>query len=150
MNLEFRMHKNARTALIITGVLLCILCFTIPVAIWMFWRVSRAKVAVTSDGVVAEGLLTNTVKFDDIERFGVLRVPLVARGIGAILANMKLDNMGEGVNAVFKLKDGKEVKVLTNQFERHQELMAELSKRVRVPTETLTMGLVSLKWPERA
>lgn len=149
MNLEYRMHKNARTALIITGVLLCVLCVTIPVAIWMFWRVSRAKVAVTSDGVVAEGLLTSTVKFDDVERFGVVRIPLMARGLGAVLANMKLDNMGEGVNAVFKMKGGKELKILANQFERHQELLAELSKRVRVPTEPLTMGLMSIKWPER-
>lgn len=148
--MEFRMHGRARTALNITGGLLVLLCVTLPFAAWIFWRVSRAKVTLSADAVVAEGLVTDTVAFDDVERFGILRVPLVARGLGAVLANMKLDNMNEGINLVFKLKSGKEVKFLANQYERHAELIEQLSKRVRVPTETLTLGLVTHKWPERA
>ncbi len=149
MAMDFKMHKGARTALNISGGLLLLLCVTIPVAAWIFWRVSRAKVSLTSSSVIAEGLLTDTVNFDDVERFGVLRVPLMARGLGAVLANMKLDNMGEGVNVVFKLKNGNDVKFIANQYERHAELIDELARRVRVPKETLSMGLVSHKWPER-
>lgn len=144
------MHKGARTALIITGVLLCILCVTIPFAVWIFYRVSRAKVTVRPDGLDAEGLMTDSVQFDDVERFGVLRIPLAARGLGAVLANMKLDNMGEGVNLVFRLKNGKDVKFIANQYERHAELIELVSKSVRVPRETITMGLLSWKWPEKA
>ena len=147
---EFRMHKGARTALIITGVLLCVLCVTIPFAVWIFYRVSRAKVTVRPDGLDAQGLMTDSVQFDDVERFGVLRIPLAARGLGAVLANMKLDNMGEGVNLVFRLKDGKDVKFIANQYERHAELIELVSKSVRVPRETITMGLLSWKWPEKA
>lgn len=146
---EFRMHKGARTALIITGVLLCILCVTIPFAVWIFYRVSRAKVTVRPDGLDAEGLMTDSVQFDDVERFGVLRIPLAARGLGAVLANMKLDNMGEGVNLVFRLKNGKDVKFIANQYERHAELIELVSKSVRVPRETITMGVLSWKWPEK-
>lgn len=147
---DFRMHKGARTALNISGALLILLCVTIPVAAWIFYRVSKAKVTVRPDGLDAEGLLTDSVKFDDIERFGVLRVPLAARGLGAVLANMKLDNMGEGVNLVFRLKNGKDVKFIANQYERHAELIELVSKSVRVPRETITMGVLSWKWPERA
>lgn len=144
------MHKGARTALNVTGGLLVLLCVTIPFAAWIFWRVSRAKVTIGPASVVAEGLVTDTVNFDEVERFGVLRVPVVARGLGAVLANMKLDNMGEGVNVVFKLKNGKDVKFIANQYERHAELIDELARRVQVPKETLAMGLVSHKWPERS
>ena len=70
--------------------------------------------------------------------------------LGAVLANMKLDNMGEGVNLVFRLKNGKDVKFIANQYERHAELIELVSKSVRVPRETITMGVLSWKWPERA
>ncbi|MBL8920494.1 MAG: hypothetical protein JNJ54_16640 [Myxococcaceae bacterium] len=147
---EFRMHKGARTALNISAALLLLLCITIPVAAWFFYRVTRAKVTVRPDGLTAEGLLTDSVQFDDVERFGVLRIPLAARGIGAVLANMKLDNMGEGVNLVFRLKNGKDVKFIANQYERHAELIELVSKSVRAPRENLTMGVLSWKWPEKA
>jgi hypothetical protein len=147
---EFRMHKGARTALNISGALLLLLCVTIPVAAWIFYRVSKAKVTVRPDGLVAEGLMTDSVQFDDVDRFGVLRIPLAARGLGAVLANMKLDNMGEGVNLVFRLKNGKDVKFIANQYERHAELIELVSKSVRVPREDLTMGVLSWKWPEKA
>lgn len=143
------MHKGARTALIIVGVLLCVLCVTIPFAVWVFYRVGRARVVVRPDGLEAVALMTDTVAFDDVERFGVLRIPLAARGLGAVIANMKLDNMGEGVNLVFRLKSGKDVKFLANQYERHAELIERVSKSVRVPRETIPMGLLGWKWPER-
>lgn len=143
------MHKGARTALIIVGVLLCVLCVTIPFAAWVFYRVGRARVVVRPDGLEAVALLTDAVAFDDVERFGVLRIPLAARGLGAVIANMKLDNMGEGVNLVFRLKNGKDVKFLANQYERHAELIELVSKSVRVPSETIPMGLLGWKWPER-
>lgn len=148
--LEFPMHKGARTALNITGVLLIILCVTIPFAVWVFYRVSKAKVTVGTEELVASGLVTDRVRFADVERFGVLRIPMVARGIGGVLANMKLDNMGEGVNLVFRMKDGKDVKFVCNQYERHQELIEAVTKAVRVPRETIAMGVLTWKWPERA
>lgn len=147
---EFPMHSRARTALNITGGLLVLLCVTIPFAIWVFYRVTKAKVTVTPEGLEATGLMTDTLRFDDVERFGVLRIPLAARGLGAVLANMKLDNMGEGVNLVFRLKNGKDVKFISNQYERHAELIELVTKSVRVPREDLKMGLLSWKWPEKA
>ncbi|MBE2253811.1 MAG: hypothetical protein IAE78_30050 [Myxococcus sp.] len=147
---EFPMHKKAKTALNITGGLLIILCVTVPFALWVFYRVSKAKVTVTPEGLEAAGLTTDTVRFDDVARFGILRIPMVARGIGGVLANMKLDNMGEGVNFVFRLKNGKDVKFVVNQYERHQELIELVTKSLPVPREDIKMGLLSWKWPEKA
>lgn len=146
---EYPMHKGARTSLYVVAALLVLLCFTIPFAVYIFIRVRGAKVRVRSSGLEARGLLTTEVPFDQVERAGVLRVPLVARGLGAVLARMKLDNMDEGVNLVFRLRGGKDLKVLVNQFENHRELVERVRGAVRVPLEDITMGTFGWKWPER-
>lgn len=146
---EFPMHKGARTSLYVVAALLVLLCFTIPFAIYIVVRVRSARVRVTSSGLEARGLMTTTVPFDEVERAGVLRVPLVARGLGAVLARMKLDNMDEGVNLVFRLRSGKDLKVLVNQFEQHRDLIERVRASVRVPLEDVKMGAFGWKWPER-
>ncbi len=148
--LEFPLHKPGKTANIILAVLLCILCVTVPAAIWLLTRLGKMKVIVRSDGLEAIGpFMTDEVKFDDVERFGILRVPMVARGLGGIVAAMKLNNMNEGVNLVFKLKSGKEVKFIGNQFDNHDGLVEAVTARVRVPREEIKMGILSWKWPEK-
>ena len=146
---EYPMHKGARTSLYVVAGLLVLLCFTIPFAVYVFLRVRSAKVRVTASGLEARGLLTTTVAFDEVERAGVLRIPLVARGVGGALARMKLDNMDEGVNLVFRLRGNKDVKVLANQFENHRELIERVRGSVRVPLEEIKMGVFGWKWPER-
>lgn len=146
---EFPMHKGARTSLYVVAALLVLLCVTIPFALYIVVRVRSAKVRVTSAGLEARGLLTTSVPFDEVERAGVLRVPLVARGLGAVLARMKLDNMDEGVNLVFRLRGGKDLKVLVNQFENHRDLVERVRASVRVPLEDVKMGVFGWKWPER-
>lgn len=146
---DYPMHKGARTSLYVVAGLLVLLCVTIPFAVYVFIRVRSAKVRVTSSGLTARGLMTTEVPFDQVERAGVLRVPLVARGLGAVLARMKLDNMDEGVNLVFRLRGGKDVKVLVNQFENHRELVERVRGAVRVPLEDIKMGTFGWKWPER-
>jgi hypothetical protein len=148
--LDFAMHKGARTSLIIVGVLLCLLCVTAPFGIYIFIRIGSCRVRLANRTLEARGLVTDTVNLDDVERAGVLRIPMVARGVGGALARMKLDNMNEGVNLVFRLKNGKDVKFAANQYERHTELLEKVSAMLGKPLETIPMGLLSWKWPERA
>lgn len=148
--LEFPVHKPGRTSLTVAAVLLMILCVTIPVGIYFLVRLRSMRVIVRPGGLEARGLVTDEVDFDQVERFGVLRIAVVARGIGGYLAKMKLNHMDEGVNLVFKLKNGKTVKFLANQYERHDELIEQVSRAVRVPREEISMGLLTWKWPERA
>lgn len=149
--LEFPLHKPGRTANIILAVLLCILCVTVPAAVWLLTRLGKAKAIVRADGLEAIGpFMTDVVKFDDVARFGILRVPVAGGGLGGMVAVMKLNNMREGVNLVFKLKSGKEVKFIGNQFENHEGLIEAVTQRVRVPREDIKMGILSWKWPEKA
>lgn len=150
MTPEYPFHKGARTALVVAGVLLCVLCLTIPVGLYFIWRVLKGGVTLTSSGVQVNGLTNDSFEFADVQRLGLLRVPMVARGIGGILANMRLDNQGYGLNLVVKLRNGKERKFLLNQFERHQELTERITKASPVPVEELTMGILGPKWPEKA
>ena len=148
--LEFPLHKGARTSLTVVAVLLMLLCVTFPAAIYLLVRLGQMKVKLTSAGLEALGFLTDKVEFDQVERFGVLHVPVVAGGLGGYLARMKLNHMSEGLNLVFLLKNGKTVKFIANQYERHDELIAKVAASVRVPREEIQMGLLTWKWPERA
>lgn len=150
MNTEYPIHKNAKTSFIIVGVLLCLLFVTIPLAVWVFIRLGKMKVTLRGDGLEAIGaFLTDTLSWDDVERFGVLRIPVVAGGLGGYFARMKLNHMNEGVNVVFRLKGGKEVKFITNQYDGWEKMIDDIATRVRAPREDLKMGLLSWKWPEK-
>lgn len=148
--LEFPVHKPGRTSLTVVAVLLMVLCVTFPAAIYVLVRLAKMRVKVTATGLEARGLVTDEVAFDQVARFGVLHVPVVAGGIGGYLARMKLNHMSEGLNLVFLMKDGKTVKFLANQYERHDELIDRVAASVRVPREEIQMGLLTWKWPERA
>ncbi len=64
---------------------------------------------------------------------------------------MKLDNMDYGVNLVAKLKSGKNVKFLLNQYENHGLIIERVKQALpSVPLEEIPMGMLTWKWPERA
>jgi hypothetical protein len=147
---QYPFHKGARTALYVAGALLILLLCTFPIGAFIIWRVGKARVTVSGTGLRAEGILTDELQFADVERIGILKVPLVARGIGGSLARMKLNNMDEGVNLVARLRGGKTVKFLLNQYERHEEIIEKV--RAALPgleLEQVTMGALTWKWPER-
>src|SRR5258706_12848804 len=114
---EFPFHKGARMSLYVAAALCIVLVCAAPIGAYFIWRVSKGKVSVDGTRVRAEGLLTDEIVFADVERLGILKIPLGARGIGGALARMKLNNMDYGVNLVAKLRTGKNVKFLLNQYE---------------------------------
>jgi hypothetical protein len=146
--LEFPVHGPGKNSLTVVAVLLMFICM-FPISIYIFIRLAKMKVKLTATGLEASGLTTDVVNFDDVARFGVLHVPVVAGGLGGYLARMKLNHMNEGLNLVFLLKNGKTVKFLANQYERHDELINKVAASVRVPREEIQMGLLSWKWPEK-
>ncbi|MBS1152492.1 MAG: hypothetical protein H6Q89_4190 [Myxococcaceae bacterium] len=148
---EFPFHKGAKGALYVVAVLLIVLVVTIPVAIYCFFRIGKAKVTISRTGVRAEGLiLTDSFEFADVARLGLLKVQLAARGLGGALANAKLGGLGYGMNVVVETRSGKTIKFISNQYERHEELIAKIKQSVSVPCETIEMGVFKMKWPDRA
>lgn len=145
----YPLHKGARTALIVVGVLLCVLCVTIPAGVYVFFRVKTAGARLRRTGLTVRGLGTTSVEFGDVERLGLLRVPIVAKGVGGALAKQRVG--GEvGTNLVVRTRAGKDQRILISQYEKWEELVEEVKKSVQVPCEDIQMGLITWKWPDRA
>ena len=148
--LEYPFHKGARTSLYVAAGLCILLVCAAPIGLYFIWRVSKGKVTIDGTKIRAEGLLTDEILFADVERLGILRVPMVAGGIGGALARMKLNNMDTGVNLVAKLRNGKNVKFLLNQYENHEQIIEKVKQRCpSVQLEEIPMGMLTWKWPEQ-
>lgn len=147
---EYPFHKGARTSLYIAAALCILLVCAAPIGFYFIYRVQKGKVSIDAQKIRAEGLMTDEIVFADVERIGILNIPNVARGIGGLLARMKLDNMDYGVNLVARLKNGKDVKFLLNQYENHKAIVEKVKQAVpSLPMEEIPMGVFSWKWPER-
>jgi hypothetical protein len=146
---EYPFHSGARMALNVAAVLCMILIVGIPIGIWIMIRVSGAKVSLDDKGITAKGLGSLHVDFTDVSRFGVLRVPIIARGIGGMLAKKKVGG-DEGINLCIMTKAGKTRKFIVSQYEKWDEIIAEFGNRCGKKEETLKMGVFGPKWPEIA
>jgi hypothetical protein len=148
---EYRFHRGARTSLYIAAALCIVLVCAAPIGLYFIWRVSRGKVFVDAQRIRAEGLLTDEIQFAEVERLGILKIPLGGAGVGRLLARLKLDNMDYGVNLVARLKSGKDVKFLLNQYENHAQILEQVQKACpQLPLEDIPMGMLTWKWPERS
>jgi hypothetical protein len=144
---EFPFHDGAKVALKVAGVLTMLLIVTLPVGIWLLMRAAGGKVILDGRGLTAKALGTVHVDFDDVARFGILRVPIVAGGIGGALARRKVGGP-EGINLCFLTKSGKSKKLIVSQYHQWEQIVDEVSRALHKQPETLTMGLFGLKWPE--
>ena len=148
---EFPFHKGARTSLYIAAALCILIVCAAPIGAYFIWRVMKGKITIDSQKIRAEGLMTDEIVWAEVERIGLLNIPLGGAGIGRMLARMKLDNMDYGVNLVAKLKNGKDVKFLLNQYENHGQIIDKVKQATpNLTMEEIPMGLLSWKWPERA
>ena len=146
---EYRLHAGARMALNVAGVLCLITILGIPFGIWILMCVAGARVTLDDQSLVAKALGTTRVDYADVTRFGVLRVPIIARGIGGALARRKVGG-NEGVNLCFMTRAGKTKKFIVSQYDKWEEIVAEVGQRVQKKPEELKMGAWGPKWPEAA
>lgn len=147
---EFPMHKGAKTSLYIAGALCILLVCAAPIGLYFIWRTSKGRVLLNRTRIRAEGLMNDEIVFADVERIGLLNIPMVARGIGGMLARIKLDNMDYGVNLVARLKNGKDVKFVLNQYQDHGRIIDRVKEALpALKMEEIPMGVFTWKWPER-
>jgi hypothetical protein len=146
-NREYRLHQGARTALNVAGILCLVLIIGAPFGIWILWRVAGGKIILSPGGVVAKALMTVSFDWKDVDRIGVVRVPIIARGIGGMLARKKVGG-DHSVNVCVKLRNQKKRMIIISQFEDYQTAMEQISSAVGKPYEELTMGAFGVKWPE--
>jgi len=143
------MHKGARSALKIAAFLVMLLVITLPLGIWWFIKVGGARVELRPDTIQANGLTNMTVPVADIQRVGILRVPIVAKGLGASLAKAKVGG-NEGVNLCMQLRNGKTKKFVASMYENYEDIFTSVSELTGLEMETLKMGMMGPKWQDAA
>lgn len=143
----YNLHKGAKSALTVVGILLCILIITIPVGIYIIVRVSGGRVEVTQEGLVAKAIGTKKFRFSEVNRLGVCHAPVQAGGIGGALARKKVGG-DVGINMCFMI--GKKTKVfIASMYENHEQMFGQVSKILGKPVEEVKIGALRLKWPEQ-
>ena len=147
---EYPFHKGAKGALYTAAVLLVLLVFTIPIAIYFFWRIGRAKVTFTETGLEVNDMGSSKFEWNDVARLGLLKIPLAAKGAGGALAQAKLGGLNYGLNVVVQTKNGKNIKFVANQYERHEEMVEKIKQHLsHLPCEEIPMGIFGWKWPQQ-
>ena len=94
MDKEYPFQKGARVSLNIVRVLLILLIMTAPFGLWLFWRVSKARLRITDKGVTAGSITNISFDFADValvkahraDAAGNLRYRLTARNFNPLVA----------------------------------------------------------------
>ena len=123
------------------------LIVTIPIAIGIFISAARGRIELMHDAIVVRGLWATRIPLTDVQRLGVLHVPVVGRGIGRALARKKVGG-SVGVNLCVMNSQGKTRKVLASMYENYQDLISRTQHIVHRPIETVQVGLIGPKWGE--
>jgi hypothetical protein len=152
MDAEFRLHKGARVSLYVVGGLLCLLIVTIPIAIWVFYRAGTARVSLTAQGVKATNAFTSTsFDYSDVARLGLLKVAMAKHGGAAgALAQQRVGG-NEATHLIVRTTDGKNRSFMVSSYERFQDILDEVGRRVGKPYETVAAGALGdfdAKWPQ--
>lgn len=151
MKADFPLHKGARVSLYVVGALLCLLIVTIPVAIWIFYRASVGRVSLSDAGLEATNAFSTTrYAWSDVARLGLLKVAM-AKGGGAAgaLAQQRVGG-NEATHLIVKTNDGKNRSFMVSSYERFQEIIDEVGRRVGKPYEIVQAGATGVhgaKWP---
>jgi hypothetical protein len=145
----YPMHRGAKTALYIAGGLTCLLIVTIPLGLFIIWRASRGRVELSAEGVTQYGLGSTRIRFSEVQRLGVLSIPIHARGLGGALARKKCGGPN-GVNFCAMDRRGKTHKFVASMYENYGEIFERSSQATQRPVETLSMGALKLRWPDAA
>ena len=153
MNKEFRLTGGARTAMIVVGVLCCLLVFALPVGLWVFYRLTRAKVTLSTEGLEAVNVFSSTrYAYADVARLGTFEVAVAKNGgVAGALAREKTGG-NAALHLVVQTKDGKNRSFMVSSYENYQDILDEVEQRVLLPYEVVTPGAAgafNLTWPAR-
>src|SRR5262249_8441687 len=138
---------GARTSLTIVAILCSVLIVAIPVGVWLLLRMLGGKVRISQSGLEAKGLYGSiTFEFSEVARVGLLEVPIIARGMGGALVRQRVGG-DKAIHLVVRTHAGKTKKFIASSYEDFQEIIREVTERTGKPLETLSTGLIGVKWP---
>ncbi len=147
----FPLSAGSRKATRTTAVLCMITIIGLPLGIWLLMRASSAKLTIGSDTVVVRNWATTTIPLAEVVRIGVLRVKIMAVGIGGRIARQRCGG-DVAIHLCFKLQNGRERKFMVSPFENHEQIARAIAARVGRPIESIAGigALGGLKWPAAA
>jgi hypothetical protein len=151
MSKHFRLTPGARTSMLVVAVLCCLLVVAIPLGLWIFYRLAKARVTLTPEGLEAINVFSSTrYAYADVARLGMFTVA-VARGGGAAGA-LARDKTGgdEATHLIVQTKDGRNHSFMVSSYENAQEILDEVEQRLDRPYEAVVAGAggaIGAKWP---
>jgi hypothetical protein len=148
---QFPLTSGARTAMIVVGVLCCLLVFALPIGIWVFYRLGKAKVTLTPEGLEAVNVFSGTrYAWTDVERLGLMQVA-VAKGGGVAGAMAREKTGGDAAtHLIVRTKAGDNRSFMVSSYENMLDILDEVEQRVGKPYETVepgAAGAMGAKWP---
>lgn len=143
----FKLSSGARTAMIVVGVLSCLLIVGIPLGVYVFWRLGRARIELTSEQFIAVEMFSSTqFAWSDVARLGIFTFAVAGQGVAGAVAREGAGG-NEATHLAVKLKSGAEKRVMVSRFERWQDILDEVEQRANLPFEKLETGAIGPKWP---
>ena len=151
MTKEFPLSKGARTSMLVVAVLCCLLVVAIPLGLWIFYRLSKARVVLTPEGLEAINVFgTTRFAYADVARLGTFEVA-VASGGGAAGALAREKTGGNAAtHLIVQTKDGKNHSFMVSSYEDWQDILDQVEQRLDRPFEVVTpgaAGAIGAKWP---
>ncbi|WP_372364935.1 hypothetical protein [Candidatus Uabimicrobium sp. HlEnr_7] len=126
------LEEEARFAYISLGVLIALTFFGIPIAIWIWTRISKMRVEFTEDRLIVAGaLVTQEYKFDEIRDIAIFQIPVAAKGIGGYLARKKVGGRRMAMNLCIKKQNKKIGAFIASSYQNELEIMSGLEEAVQ-------------------
>ena len=133
-NQLFPIKKILRLFCLISGILCCVLIFTIPLGVMMLMIYFRPFIAVTNEGVVIRLISTKMIRWNDFEGFRLAKEGKITSTYRKLLAKNNMNEMDKTVQAKkhleYNLKDQDNWhSIPTHLFDRPTEILSEFENR---------------------
>lgn len=147
---QYPLSSGARTAMIIVGVLCCLLVVAIPIGIWVFYRLGKAKVTLSPEGLEAVNVFSSTrYAWTEVERLGTVQIAVVKGG--GMAGAMAREKSGDAAtHLIVKTTSGDNRSFMVSSYDEWQDILDQVEQRVGKPYEVVTpsaVGLAGAKWP---
>jgi hypothetical protein len=151
MTKQYPLSSGARTGMIVVGVLCCLVLLAIPLGIWVFYRLGKAKVTLSPEGLEAVNIFSSTrYAWTDVARLGLMQVAMAKDGGMAGALARESTGGNSATHLIVKTNAGDNRSFLVSNYDEWQDILDQVEQRVGKPYEAVTpgaAGAMGAKWP---
>ena len=147
MTKTYPMAADEKTRFKLAAFLSVLLVITIPLAIWIWTRLGKARLELDDERLVAHGPMgTFSIALADVERIGTLY-----RDVPQVRPQVR-EQFGKSVMVLFgfRKRSGKTKHFVVTLYEDPKAIIEGVSQATGKPVEDLEQGALGLYWPETA